>query len=296
MENQGSVRLNKFIAESGICSRREADRFIEKGVVLINGRKAKVGDPVMPGDRVTVNGLQLEPRVSEDKIYIAVNKPVGVTCTTEESTRGNIVEFVNHSARVFPIGRLDKDSQGLIFMTNDGDIVNKILRAENAHEKEYVVTVNKPLTEDFITGMSGGVPILGVVTRKCKVIAESPFVFRITLIQGMNRQIRRMCGHFGYEVTKLERVRIMNVGLKGLPPGDWRDLTTQELQGILKLIESSSSESTKGSHEHNTSSDKKPPVKKTFSPSKSSPAKGHKRDNTHNNKRTPGKKQGRHRH
>lgn len=296
MEKQGSVRLNKFIAESGICSRREADRFIEKGVVLINGRKAKVGDPVMPGDRVTVNGLQLEPRVSEDKIYIAVNKPVGVTCTTEESTRGNIVEFVNHSARVFPIGRLDKDSQGLIFMTNDGDIVNKILRAENAHEKEYVVTVNKPITEDFITGMSGGVPILGVVTRKCKVIAESPFVFRITLIQGMNRQIRRMCGHFGYEVTKLERVRIMNVGLKGLPPGDWRDLTAQELQGILKLIESSSSESTKGSHEHNTSSDKKPPVKKTFSPSKSSPAKGHKRDNTHNNKRTPGKKQGRHRH
>lgn len=245
MDHPDSIRLNKFIAESGICSRREADRFVEQGVVLINGRKAKVGDPVMPGDKVVVNGMQLEPRVAEDKIYIAVNKPVGVTCTTEESTRGNIVDFVRHSARVFPIGRLDKDSQGLIFMTNDGDIVNKILRAENAHEKEYLVTVNKPITEQFLTGMAGGVPILGVVTRKCKISMESPFIFRITLIQGLNRQIRRMCGHFGYEVTKLERVRIMNVGLKGLPPGDWRDLTPAELQGIFKLIESSSSESDK---------------------------------------------------
>ncbi len=245
MEHPNSIRLNKFIAESGICSRREADRFIEKGVVLINGRKAKIGDLVMPGDKVTVNGLQLEPRVAEDKIYIALNKPVGVTCTTEESTRGNIVDFVNHSARVFPIGRLDKDSQGLIFMTNDGDIVNKILRAENAHEKEYLVTVNKPITEHFLGGMAGGVPVLGIVTRKCKISMESPFIFRITLIQGLNRQIRRMCEHFGYEVTKLERVRIMNVGLKGLPPGDWRDLTPAELQGIFKLIASSSSDSVK---------------------------------------------------
>jgi len=245
MDNPNAIRLNKFIAESGICSRREADRFVEKGVVLINGKKAKVGDPVMPGDKVVVNGMQLEPREAEDKVYIALNKPVGVTCTTEESTRGNIIDFVRHSARIFPIGRLDKDSQGLIFMTNDGDIVNKILRAENAHEKEYVVTVNKPITEQFITGMSGGVPILGVVTKKCHVLMESPFIFRITLVQGLNRQIRRMCDHFGYDVVKLERVRIMNIGLKGLPPGDWRDLTPAELQGIFKLIASSSSESEK---------------------------------------------------
>jgi len=245
MDHPNSVRLNKFIAESGICSRREADRFVEKGVVLINGKKAKVGDPVMPGDKVTVNGLQLEPRLAEDKIYIALNKPVGVTCTTEESTKGNIVDFVRHSARVFPIGRLDKDSQGLIFMTNDGDIVNKILRAENAHEKEYVVTVDKPINEKFIEGMSGGVPILDVVTKKCKVVMESPFIFRITLVQGLNRQIRRMSEHFGYKVTKLERVRIMNIGLKGLPVGDWRDLTTAELDGIFKLIENSSSENKK---------------------------------------------------
>ncbi len=299
MDNKVSVRLNKFIAESGICSRREADRFIEKGVVLINGRKAKVGDPVMPGDKVTVNGLQLEPRVSEDKIYIAVNKPVGITCTTEENTQGNIVDFVNHSARVFPIGRLDKDSQGLIFMTNDGDIVNKILRAENAHEKEYVVTVHKPVTEEFISGMSAGVPILGVVTKKCKIIAESPFIFRITLIQGLNRQIRRMCGHFGYEVTRLERVRIMNVGLKGLPPGDWRDLTTSELQGIFKLIESSSSESVKGTVERKSTSEKtsdssKPAVKKLFSSSKTYPGKGNKTDKSHNRAgKSPSNKQGR---
>ncbi len=272
MEQHNSIRLNKFIAESGICSRREADRFIEKGVVLINGRKAKVGDPVMPGDKVTVNGMQLEPRVAEDKIYLAVNKPVGVTCTTEENTRGNIVDFVNHSARVFPIGRLDKDSQGLIFMTNDGDIVNKILRAENAHEKEYLVTVNKPVTEQFLSGMAGGVPVLGVVTRKCKVSMETPFIFRITLIQGLNRQIRRMCGHFGYEVTKLERVRIMNVGLKGLPPGDWRDLTPAELQGIFKLIAASSSENVNSHPQRQTEASGKSRTDKPVTKKHSAPA------------------------
>lgn len=245
MENKNAMRLNKFIAESGICSRREADRFIEKGVVSINGRKAKIADQVMPGDRVVVNGMHLEPREAEDNIYIAFNKPIGVTTTTEESTHENIVNYVNHSSRIFPIGRLDKDSQGLIFLTNDGDIVNKILRAENAHEKEYLVTVNKPLTESFISSMSSGVPILGVVTRKCKIQMESPFIFRITLIQGLNRQIRRMCEHFGYEVTKLERIRIMNVSLKGLPLGEWRDLTPDELTGIFKLLKTSSSESDK---------------------------------------------------
>jgi 23S rRNA pseudouridine2604 synthase len=245
MEKNSGIRLNKFIAESGMCSRREADKFIERGTVMINGRRAVIGDVVRPRDRVSVNGNQLEPLTAEDKIYIAFNKPVGVTCTTEDSTRGNIVDYVNHASRVFNIGRLDKDSQGLIFLTNDGDIVNKILRAENAHEKEYLVTVDKPITEKFITSMATGVPILGQVTKKCKISQESTLVFRITLIQGLNRQIRRMCEYFGYEVRKLERVRIMNVSLTGIPLGEWRDLTESELDGIFSMIEKSSSESEK---------------------------------------------------
>lgn len=242
MESKNSVRLNKFIAESGICSRREADRFIEKGVVFINGRTAKIADPVFPGDKVVVNGLSLEPRVAEDNVYIAFNKPVGITCTTEESTHGNIVDYINHPTRVFPIGRLDKDSQGLIFLTNDGDIVNKILRAENVHEKEYLVTVNKPLTEQFISAMSSGVPVLGVITKRCLVKKESQFVFRIVLVQGLNRQIRRMCSHFGFKVTRLERIRIMNINLKGIPLGEWRDMTGSELAEIFKMVQHSSSE------------------------------------------------------
>jgi 23S rRNA pseudouridine2604 synthase len=242
MSFKSSTRLNKYISESGICSRREADRYIEQGNVIINGRRAKIGDQVFAGDRVTVNGNALEPKKTEDIIFLAFNKPKGVTCTTEESTKGNIVDYVNHSTRIFPIGRLDKDSQGLIFLTNDGDIVNKILRAGNKHEKEYLVTVNKPITDHFIIGMSGGVPILGETTKKCQVAKESPFVFKIILIQGLNRQIRRMCEYFGYEVTKLVRTRIMNINLKGLPVGDWRDLSQQEMAGIYKLIENSSSE------------------------------------------------------
>ena len=241
MNNSNSIRLNKYISASGICSRREADRYIEQGNVIINGRKAKIGDRVCSRDKVIVNGRFIEPKKTEDIIFIAFNKPVGITSTTEAGTDSNIVDYVNHPARIFPIGRLDKDSQGLIFLTNNGDIVNKILRAGNEHEKEYIVTVNKLLTDEFITAMSGGVPILGVMTKKCVVKKEAPFVFRITLIQGMNRQIRRMCEHFGYEVTKLERIRIMNVGLKGLPVGDWRDLTEEELKGIYKLIENSTS-------------------------------------------------------
>ncbi len=213
---QSSIRLNKYISESGICSRREADRFITQGQVFINGRKATVGDQVKVGDRVRVNGNELEPRQGEDIIFIALNKPVGVTSTTEANVSDNIVQFVNHSTRIFPIGRLDKDSQGLIFLTNNGDMVNKILRAGNNHEKEYVVTVNKPLTPEVISGMANGVPMLGVTTKKCKVVLESATTFRIILVQGLNRQIRRMCEHFGYEVTKLERVRIMNINLKGL--------------------------------------------------------------------------------
>lgn len=233
------TRLNKFISESGVCSRREADRYIEQGNVKINGKRAKIGDQVYPGDIVHVNGNALEPMEASQHIYIALNKPVGITSTTEQSDPSNIVDFVNHSRRVFPIGRLDKDSQGLIFLTSDGDIVNKILRASNNHEKEYVVTVNKPMTDDFITGMSAGVPILGQRTKKCFIQKETPTIFRIVLVQGLNRQIRRMCEYFGYEVVKLERVRIMNVTLKGLPQGDWRDLTSTEMSGIFKAIEKS---------------------------------------------------------
>jgi 23S rRNA pseudouridine2604 synthase len=242
MTHPVSIRLNKFISESGICSRREADRHIEMGHVFVNGRRATLGQRVGPQDRVKVNGQMLEPRQAEEFIFIALNKPVGVVSTTEEGEKANIVDFVNHSTRLFPIGRLDKDSQGLIFLTNNGDLVNKILRAGNNHEKEYLVTVSKPITDAFIAGMGNGVPILGVMTRKCAVSRESPFVFRITLVQGLNRQIRRMCEHFGYEVTKLERIRIMNVRLKGLPLGDWRDLTKEELSALLGSLEHSSSE------------------------------------------------------
>lgn len=235
------LRLNKYISDSGLCSRRVADRYIEKGLVFINGRRAVIGDKVSPKDVVKVNGQEIEAQKPEDFILLAYNKPVGITCTTELNVKGNIVEHVNHSARLFPIGRLDKDSQGLIFMTNNGDIVNKMLRAGNNHEKEYVVTVDKAITEDFLEGMSNGVPILGVMTKKCKITQESANVFRIILVQGLNRQIRRMSEHFGYEVTRLERVRIMNIRLKGLPLGDWRDLDEQEVAGIFSLIERSSS-------------------------------------------------------
>jgi 23S rRNA pseudouridine2604 synthase len=259
------MRLNKFISESGLCSRREADKFIERGLVFINKRKATIGDQVKVGDKVRVNGTELEPREGEDIVFIALNKPVGITSTTEENVHDNIVHFVNHSKRIFPVGRLDKDSQGLIFLTNNGDIINKILRAGNNHEKEYLVTVNKPLTPEMISGMAKGVPILGVNTKKCKVVQEASQVFRITLIQGLNRQIRRMCEHFGYEVTKLERVRIMNIGLKGLPVGEWRDLTESEMEIIYNLLEDSSNEDVRKSSK--TATPKKPKTASTSSSS-----------------------------
>lgn len=257
-----STRLNKYISESGICSRREADRYIEQGNVFINGKRAGIGDQVVAGDVVKVNGQLIEPRSEEDLVFIALNKPVGIVSTTEEGEKDNIVDFVNHSSRIFPIGRLDKDSQGLIFLTNHGDLVNKILRAGNDHEKEYLVTVNKPVTDEFVRGMGAGVPILGTVTKKCKVKREAPFTFRITLVQGLNRQIRRMCEHFGYEVTKLERTRIMNVSLTGLPPGEWRDLADDELIALFKLIENSTSEAKpKGQSKAKPQAAKKPAVK-----------------------------------
>ncbi len=243
MFNASSTRLNKYISESGICSRRDADRFVEQGNVYINGKRASVGDQVVAGDTVKVNGQLIEPREADDFVFIVLNKPVGIVSTTESSEKDNIVDFVRHSTRIFPIGRLDKDSQGLIFLTSNGDLVNKVLRAGNNHEKEYLVTVNKPITDAFIEGLAGGVPMLGRMTKKCPVTKVAPTVFNITLVQGLNRQIRRMCEHFGYEVVKLERTRIMNnVSLKGTPVGDWRDLTEKELTTLLKSIEGSSSD------------------------------------------------------
>ena len=233
------TRLNKFISERGICSRRQADKYIEQGHVFINWKRAGLGDLVKPSDRVRVNGMELEPSEDDDMVFIALNKPPGITSTTEKNVRGNIIDFVNHSSRIFPIGRLDKDSQGLIFLTNNGDMVNKILRAGNQHEKEYVVTVNKALTQPVIDGMSNGVPMLGVMTKKCKITQESANTFRIILIQGLNRQIRRMCEYYGYEVVKLERVRIMNIRLKGIALGEWRDLSSEEMSMIFSMLKNS---------------------------------------------------------
>ncbi|MEX1188329.1 MAG: 23S rRNA pseudouridine(2604) synthase RluF [Bacteroidia bacterium] len=263
------IRLNKFISESGLCSRREADRYIAGGHVFLNGKRAQIGDQVGIGDKVRVNGNELEPRAGDEQIFIALNKPVGVISTTEEGVRENIIQFVNHSKRIFPVGRLDKDSQGLIFLTNNGDLVNKILRAGNKHEKEYVVTVDKPLTQTVIDGMAAGVQMLGVTTKKCKITQESPNRFRIILVQGLNRQIRRMCEFYGYEVTKLERVRIMHIDLKGLPPGDWRDLSEKEMEGLYKKLSDSVS-TKKKVDKPSEKSDKK----KSDKPAKGKDAKG----------------------
>ena len=237
-----AMRLNKYISESGLCSRREADKLISNGKVYINGQLAKIGMEVGIGDVVRVNGRTLEARTADDLVLIALNKPVGVTSTTEAGVKDNIVDYVNHSQRIFPIGRLDKDSQGLILLTNEGDLVNKILRAGNKHEKEYIVTVNKPITEDILLKMSMGVPMLGVMTKKCKIVQEAPTKFRITLIQGLNRQIRRMCEHFGFDVIKLERIRIMHIELKGLPLGEWRELSSSELSILFDAVQKSQSE------------------------------------------------------
>lgn len=228
------MRINKFISETGICSRREADKLVEAKRVTINGMPAELGSTVAPGDDVRIDGKPLGQK--KKSIYIALNKPVGITCTTELHVKGNIIDFINHPERIFPIGRLDKDSQGLILLTNDGDIVNKILRAENNHEKEYIVTVDKPITANFLHGMASGVRILGTVTKPCKVTKVSDRVFNIILTQGLNRQIRRMCQAFGYQVQKLQRVRIMNIKLGNLKIGQWRNLTSEELRELKKSL------------------------------------------------------------
>ncbi|SIS42159.1 23S rRNA pseudouridine(2604) synthase RluF [Neptunomonas antarctica] len=241
MSTSSEKRLNKYISESGFCSRREADKLIEQQRVTINGQQPELGTKVTPADTVLIDGKRIAASADNksDRIYIVYHKPVGITCTTELHIKGNIIDAIGHKQRIFPIGRLDKPSEGLIFLTSDGDIVNKILRAENAHDKEYIVTVDKPLNERFSEQMSRGVPILDTVTKPCKVTMQSRFVFKIILTQGLNRQIRRMCEYLGYEVTKLKRTRIMNVKLDGLKPGQWRNLTSEELAEINKAVATS---------------------------------------------------------
>lgn len=231
------VRLNKFLSDSGVCSRREADRLIEAGKVMVDGGKAHTGMKVNPGQVVMCNGLRVKRE--EELILIALNKPVGIECTSDRTNPDNIIDFVHYPKRIYTIGRLDKNSQGLILMTNDGNIVNKISKSVNGHEKEYVVRVNKPITKEFINKMQSGVKILGRYTYPCKVKQEKKDVFRIVLTQGINRQIRRMCEELGYRVLELKRVRIMNITLGNLKTGTYRNVTKEELNGLLKLIKNS---------------------------------------------------------
>lgn len=227
------MRLNKYLSETGMCSRREADAWIESGRVFINGKRAALGTQVSETDEVRVDNRLIGTRKKKNKIYICLNKPVGITCTTERDVPGNIIDFIAHEERIFPIGRLDKESEGLILLTNNGDIVNEILRSENNHEKEYLVMVDKPITDSFLAGMSSGVRILDTRTKPCKVSRSGKYEFRIILTQGLNRQIRRMCEVFGYDVKRLQRVRIVNIKLAGLKAGRWRNLTVAELHGLL---------------------------------------------------------------
>ncbi|WP_400072704.1 23S rRNA pseudouridine(2604) synthase RluF [Zobellia russellii] len=239
MQEPKQTRINKYLSEVGFCSRRAADKLIDQGRVTINGKVPEMGTKITEGDEVRVDGkLISEPQ--EKPIYIAFNKPIGIVCTTDTSVeKDNIIDYIKYPKRIFPIGRLDKPSEGLIFLTNDGDIVNKILRARNHHEKEYLVTVDRAITSDFIERMQNGVPILDTVTRKCKVEQIGKYEFKIILTQGLNRQIRRMCEYLDYNVQRLKRIRIMNVKLD-VPVGKWRDLTDTELEEINRLVSSSS--------------------------------------------------------
>ena len=238
-DNSNKTRINKYLSEAGYCSRRAADKLIEQGRVTINGAVPEMGTKISTGDVIKVDGeLINEPKGKST--YLAFNKPVGIVCTTDTGVeKDNIIDYINYPKRIFPIGRLDKPSEGLIFLTDDGDIVNKILRARNNHEKEYLVTVDKPITIDFLNHMRRGIPILDTVTRECEVFEVSTYQFRIILTQGLNRQIRRMCEYLDYRVKKLKRIRIMNVHLD-VPVGKWRDLTDEELKEINRLVSSSS--------------------------------------------------------
>jgi 23S rRNA pseudouridine2604 synthase len=234
MDERNDISLNKFISETGFCSRREADKLIENGSVTVNGKLPKLGNRVSYDDVIKIDGKSLKPK--EKPIYIVFNKPIGVSSTTDRKDKYNIIDYIKHPKRIFPIGRLDKPSEGLIFLTNDGDIVNKILRAGNNHEKEYIVTVDKLITVDFIKCMSNGIHILDTITQKCFVKQENKYIFKIILTQGLNRQIRRMCETLNYHVTKLVRIRIMNITLSGIAPGKWRYLTQPEIDIINKLV------------------------------------------------------------
>lgn len=231
------VRINKYLSENGLCSRREADRLIAEGLVTINGKTAEMGAKVLPGDKVELNGKKLS--ANPDAVYIAFNKPRGVVCTTDNREPDNIIDYIGYEERIFPIGRLDKFSEGLILLTNDGDIVNKILRSVNNHEKEYVVTLNQPYDKDFIKKMSGGLPVLDRITKKCKVVPINEQTFKIVLTEGLNRQIRRMVEYLGYHAVRLKRIRIMNIMLGDLPPGYWRYLTVEEFDELVRLTSDS---------------------------------------------------------
>lgn len=234
--SEDGVRLNKFIAEAGVASRRAADRLIDEGRVSINGKPAVLGDKVFPGDKVFVDGKRIQ-KDDGGVVILAFNKPRGLTCTADPGDKDNVIDFINYPRRIFTIGRLDKDSEGLLLLTNDGDLANKIMRSRYGHEKEYIVTVNKEITRDFVRGMSGGVPIdENVVTRRCKVTEVDPFTFRIILKQGLNRQIRRMCEYFGYDVVRLVRVRVMNIELGTLKAGRYRDITKKEREELTAAL------------------------------------------------------------
>ena len=239
MDQPKQTRINKYLSEVGYCSRRAADKLIGQGRVTINGKVPEMGTKITEGDQVKVDGKPIsEPQ--EESVYLAFNKPIGIVCTTDTRVEeNNIIDYINYPKRIFPIGRLDKPSEGLILLTNDGDIVNKILRARNHHEKEYIVTIDRPITQEFLQQMSKGVPILETITRKCEVEEISTYQFKIVLTQGLNRQIRRMCEYLGYRVKKLRRIRIMNIPLD-IPVGKWRDLTSTELKEINRLVSSSS--------------------------------------------------------
>lgn len=238
---ENGVRINKFLSEAGVCSRREADRQVELGNVKIDGKVAVMGEKIMPGQKVEYNGKVVTKE--EEMILLAFNKPVGIVCTAEKREKNNVIDYINYPKRIYPVGRLDKDSQGLLLLTNNGDIVNKIMRSGNMHEKEYIVKVNKPISDSFIRGLAGGVPLveLNATTRKCFVKKESKYTFRIILTQGMNRQIRRMCEYFGYRVEELQRIRIMNINLGDLKPGEYRKVSEKEYKELEKLIKNSSS-------------------------------------------------------
>lgn len=249
------VRINKFLSESGFCSRREADKLLAEGRVTINGKVPELGTKVCSSDVVCVDDKKISERKNEFT-YLAFNKPVGIECTTNQNIKGNIIDFINYKERIFPIGRLDKDSEGLILLTNDGDIVNKILRARNNHEKEYIVRVNKPITDRFITRMGNGIPILDTITKKCKVEAVNKTTFRIFLTQGLNRQIRRMCEYMGYQVVALKRIRIISISLD-VPVGKYRELRKDEIRQLNNLIADSSKEAPENSAKNTTANNQK---------------------------------------